>query len=213
MVYILYTFFSDEFGPQMFDYYMGQIPAEMQKKIRKYKRWEDAQACLLGKNLLIRGLKKFGIHKAALQNIQYTNYMRPYFANHIHFNISHSGNCVVCAISSDFELGIDVEEIRPIELSDFEGQFSEAEMLNICKSDDKLFSFYDLWTKKEAVMKADGRGINIPLKNVIISDSTEVVLQERKWYVKQIDFDNMYCINIATAGFIDNNLQIEKLSF
>ncbi|MBI3234374.1 MAG: 4'-phosphopantetheinyl transferase superfamily protein [Bacteroidetes bacterium] len=192
---------------------MSQIPADMQGKVRKYKRWQDAQSSLLGKNLLIKGLKKYGFHKSVLHDIRYTPYMRPYFPNNINFNISHSGNCVVCAISSDFELGIDVEEIRPIVIRDFDSQFNENEMSNIYGSDDKLFAFYDLWTKKEAVIKADGRGMSVPLKSVVLDNFSQVMLKDRKWHVKQIDLNSLYCINIAAAGCLDNKLRIEKLCF
>lgn len=213
MVDILYTIFSTRFEPDVFDYYMSQIPSDMQQKVLKYRRWQDAQSSLLGKNLLIKGIKKYGFHKSVLHDIRYTPYMRPYFSNNINFNISHSGNCVVCAITSDFELGIDVEEIRPIAIRDFDSQFNDDEMTNICNADDKLFAFYDLWTKKEAVIKADGRGMSVPLKSVVLDNSGEVVLKERKWHVKQIDLNNMYCINIAAAGCLDDRLRIEKFCF
>lgn len=213
MVDILYTFFSRRFEPDVFDYYLSQIPGSMQEKVLKYRRWQDAQSSLLGKILLMRGLKKYGFGKDVLEDIQYTSYNRPFFKDNIFFNISHSGNCVICAISRDFELGIDVEEIRPIIINDFNSQFNAAELNTIYTSEDRLFAFYNLWTKKEAVIKADGRGMSVPLKNIIFKNSGEALLNERQWHVKQIDLDNMYCIHLASAASPDNRISFEKLLF
>jgi 4'-phosphopantetheinyl transferase len=185
----------------------------MQEKVLKYRRWQDAQSSLLGKILLMRGLKKYGFSKCVLEDIQYTPYNRPYFRDNIYFNISHSGNCVICAISRDFELGIDVEEIRPIIIHDFNSQFNEEELNTIYSSEDRLFAFYNLWTKKEAIIKADGRGMSVPLKNIVFKNSREALLNERQWHVKQIDLNNMYCIHLAAAASPDNRIMFEKLSF
>lgn len=213
MVDILYTFFSDKFESHVFDYYINQIPASMQKSVLKYKRWQDAQSSLLGKILLMKGLKKYGFRKEVLEDIQYTQYNRPYFRDNIYFNISHSGNCVICAISRDFELGIDVEEIRPIVVQDFSTQFNTDEMNSIYGSEDRLLAFYNLWTKKEAVIKADGRGMSVPLQSIVFKNSREAVLNERKWHIQQIDLDHTYCIHLASANCSDNSIRVEKLHF
>ena len=79
----------------------------------------------------------------------------------IFFNLSHSKRIVTCVISSIDEAGIDVEGINknPLELMPVvfvyqEQMLIEAE-LTFAK---KVEAFYRVWTRKEAVMKAAGKG-------------------------------------------------------
>ena len=79
----------------------------------------------------------------------------------IPFNTSHSANLVAFALSSG-EVGVDVEYLK----EDFSYQimlndcFNAAEQIEITKSADPLYNFYVLWTRKEALLKANGAGIN-----------------------------------------------------
>ncbi len=73
----------------------------------------------------------------------------------IDFNISHSNHFVVCAISTNCKIGIDIEQIKPTSLFDFKDRFSEEEWKIILTSDNTYFWFYYYWTAKEAAIKAD----------------------------------------------------------
>jgi 4'-phosphopantetheinyl transferase len=161
----------------------------------------------------MKGLKKFGFQKNVLEEIQYTKYNRPFLPGNIDFNISHSGHCVVCAISRDYSLGIDVEEVKPVLIRDFNSQFNDGELHRIYNAEDKLVEFYNLWTKKEAIIKADGRGMSIPLKSIVFNNSHEAILTEQKWYIKQIDLNNTYCAHLAVAGSMDKGIQVERCFF
>ncbi len=94
----------------------------------------------------------------------------------VDFNISHSGNTVVCAVS-DTSVGIDVEEIRPIDLSIAEHICTEEDLEylfgrnladnDIAKVNDQnlLIHLLKIWTAKEAYFKCLGTGIT-DLKNI-----------------------------------------------
>ena len=84
------------------------------------------------------------------------------------FNVAHSGGLVLIALSPEGNLGIDVEEIDPrveaLELA--EDHFTESEFATIAGAGpNRLASFYRCWTRKEAVTKADGRGLGLALKS------------------------------------------------
>ncbi len=83
----------------------------------------------------------------------------------IHFNLSHSHSIAVLAVSPGVEVGIDVEDIRPIEPEVASSSFSPAEIsvLNRLEGDQWLRGFYQCWTRKEAILKAEGVGLNFPL--------------------------------------------------
>ena len=82
------------------------------------------------------------------------------------FNLSHSGDWVMCAISKDCELGCDVEKINHADLRVAERVFTRSE-LEWVKRDD--CAFYRIWTLKESVMKCDGRGLGMDGKRFSVT--------------------------------------------
>lgn len=82
-----------------------------------------------------------------------------------HFNLTHSNNIAALAISRDYLLGIDVERIRPIDSDIAEHHFSAHELLILGGLPASLWlaAFYRCWTSKEALLKGEGMGLNLPL--------------------------------------------------
>lgn len=69
------------------------------------------------------------------------------------FNVSHSGGLALFAFTLDCEIGVDVEEIRPVpDMEQIAARFFGAE------ETDKA-AFFRLWTRKEAYIKALGESI------------------------------------------------------
>jgi len=189
----------------VFDYYLEQLPANMQQRILKYRRWQDAHAGLMGKILLIEGLKQFGYDKHILQRMEYSYWKRPYLPVGIDFNISHSGNCAICVIGKDMDLGIDVEEIKPIDIADFHRQFTDDEMNDIHTAPDRIARFYSWWTKKEAIIKADSKGMSIPLRSIRFARPTLACVHNKRWHLTSLDIHENYSIHLATSRCVEAN--------
>lgn len=101
-------------------------------------------------------------------NLREDAHGKPYLeGNSLHFNLSHSGNIVVCAVS-DREVGVDVQESVPVSHEKlWERFFEEREkvLLRGCESDEEREAlFYRLWVQKEAYGKLTGEGIPEGLK-------------------------------------------------
>jgi 4'-phosphopantetheinyl transferase len=82
------------------------------------------------------------------------------------FSLSHTAGLVACAIAWEPEVGIDVEDIR--RSNDWElvaHSFSpdEQESLMRIPAGERQARFYELWTLKEAYIKARGMGLSLPL--------------------------------------------------
>jgi 4'-phosphopantetheinyl transferase len=98
---------------------------------------------------------------------------------HASFNLSHSDELVVVAIAAGPELGVDVEAIRPI--PDLEAiarhHFAAAErgQLAAAPAGQREALFLRLWTRKEAYVKAVGRGLSMPLDSFDVSASDRPV--------------------------------------
>jgi len=89
----------------------------------------------------------------------------------LRFNLSHSKSVAALAVSLDVEVGVDVEDIRPIEADVAKRYFSPAEnaSLSALGGWEWLEAFYRCWTRKEAILKAEGVGLRTPLDSFDVS--------------------------------------------
>lgn len=112
-----------------------------------------------------------GLPIAAL-TLTVDTYGKPHLAapSLLGFNLSHSGDVVLLAIAHGLDLGIDVESLRPrpraLQLAQRYFTDDEAATLAALSVDDRQQAFYRLWTAKEAVLKALGRGVAFGLERV-----------------------------------------------
>jgi 4'-phosphopantetheinyl transferase len=91
----------------------------------------------------------------------------------LHFNLAHSGGLILIAVTRVCALGIDVERIGPAsDAEDIAREFfspREAEELRALPMDRRTVAFFNLWTRKEAWLKATGEGLSDTLREIEIS--------------------------------------------
>jgi len=199
MTTIYYTF-CEQLPEIEFKKAVSLLPSHMQQKLAKYIRWQDAHAYLYGRLLLKHGMLELGLEDS-LELMEKTKYGKPYFPiDSFSFNISHSEDYVVCVISNDEkkQIGIDIEKIKPIILDHFSCVLSPQEKKEIISHE----HFFKFWTRKEAVIKADGRGLQIPL-NTIDTAKLSVKLDDDLYYLSKVDIDEEYIMHIASLTNIE----------
>jgi 4'-phosphopantetheinyl transferase len=83
----------------------------------------------------------------------------------LHFNLSHCKDVGMLAVAWNIEVGVDVEQPRRLDPSVAERFFSPAELsqLSTLNGDAWRDGFLRCWTRKEALLKAEGLGLRIPL--------------------------------------------------
>lgn len=87
-----------------------------------------------------------------------------------HYNISHTRNAVMVAIS-DCSVGADIEKIKEAELGIAKRFFTAREQDYIVKSEEGAAKrFYEIWTRKEAYCKYLGKGLSLPLNTFDVTD-------------------------------------------
>jgi 4'-phosphopantetheinyl transferase len=98
------------------------------------------------------------------------------------FNLSHSRTVAVAAVCSGHPLGVDVEDIRPIEPEVAETHFSPAELaeLRTLQGEAWLNAFYRCWTRKEAILKAEGAGLHIALDSFDVGIGAQAELMNSR---------------------------------
>jgi 4'-phosphopantetheinyl transferase len=81
----------------------------------------------------------------------------------LRFNLSHSGELMLLAITQAREIGIDLEQIRGgVPYEDLAERYfpdEEARSLRLLPEPEKITRFYELWTATEAQLKASGLGL------------------------------------------------------
>ena len=97
---------------------------------------------------------------------EYGTYGKPALGSEhtLRFNLSHSNEVALLAVSVDAEIGVDVEHIR----ADFASEdiarryFSraEVEVFNALPPEERVAAFFRCWTRKEAYIKAIGKGFS-----------------------------------------------------
>ena len=88
---------------------------------------------------------------------------RSNFRNQLHFNLSHSDKLAVIAVTTACEVGIDAERIHGLDdFKDISNRYFspvEIQALEATPDDQELAGFFDLWTRKESLIKATGEGL------------------------------------------------------
>lgn len=100
-----------------------------------------------------------------------------YGENRLTFNLAHSHDLMLCAVTRGRDLGIDIEHIQMINEIELiaETVFAPGERahLRALGSEHKLRAFYVCWTRKEAYIKATGRGLSQQLDRFEVSVSPD----------------------------------------
>ena len=99
------------------------------------------------------------------------------FGSNLQFNISHSDELALYAITSDRRIGVDLEYLRSMDdVAKIARRFfsaAESELIASLSGNEQKQVFFELWTAKEAYLKATGEGIGGLLDGVEISLSNQ----------------------------------------
>ena len=138
----------------------------------------DRQRFIVARGTLRSILSRYMAIYPGHLHFSYNQYGKPFLAPEfnselLNFNLSYSGGMALYAITRDREIGIDVEHVR----SDFEYEeiakrffsVSEVAVLRTIPTGEKLEAFYHCWTRKEACLKAHGKGLSLPLDSFEVS--------------------------------------------
>lgn len=159
---------------EQYQYLITKIAYDKRKRLEKFRFFEDAERSLIGDILIRTLILKYNFNNSKEIVFETNKYGKPYLKGNpnIHYNISHSGIKVVCAIC-DAPIGVDIEYVKPIDLTIAKRYFTQSEYDFINSTNNvnqKYYRFYSIWTKKEAFIKQQGAGLHIPLKSFDVLD-------------------------------------------
>ena len=167
------------------------VSAQRREQALRYKHTFGQFCCLKSWMMLKEGLEAMGY---GLRDWKYNEHGKPYIEEGPYFSISHCKQGIAVAID-DQPIGIDIEGIRHADEDLIEKVMSEEERLRI--SDERLringerladCMFTRLWTQKEAVVKAEGVGIQS-------FEQLQAILDNGHWTLDTFEKENyMYSI-------------------
>lgn len=154
---------------------------------------------------------------------------KPYIANQnshcsLQFNLSHSKDLIALAIANT-AIGVDVENIsRPIDPLPLAKRYFTVDEYNLIRKLSKNAQrnkFLQIWTLKEAYVKACGKGlahllnkINFIIHNddtITATFSEELNSNSTKWQFKIVQPDEQHLVALAVASSAEINLSIHKI--
>jgi 4'-phosphopantetheinyl transferase len=143
---------------------------------------------------------------------------KPHLLNHpIHFNLSHSYDMLMLAVSPDKVIGADIEYQRPMDNMATVARmnfspYEQSVFFNL-PDDEKVDAFYALWTRKEAYIKAVGDGFALPLSGFDITlDDHPRLLRSlnddvNQWHFSPVAVGKSYSATVCmTAPTIEINI-------
>lgn len=148
------------------------------EKIDSYKSAINRQRKLLGEMLAYKGIKECFSLKDEDIIFEYGSKGKPMLKNaeSQYFNITHSGDWVVCGVS-DSEIGVDIELLKKARMNVATRFFTtnEVNKLNSLEGSAQDDYFFLLWTVKESYLKYLGTGLTKPLNSFDVSYKDGVI--------------------------------------
>lgn len=140
-------------------------------------------------NTFAHGLKRLELGKAlnlAPEEIEFATleHGKPMISsaqnpNQVEFNLSHAGNYVMLGIDDSTPIGVDIEQIKDKDHTNIaERFFHPLEVEQIKNASEPNDCFFQIWTLKEAVVKALGAGISFGLEKFAVEANTAALLEK-----------------------------------
>lgn len=212
MVYIYAADVSNLPDPKEFPEYMEGLPEERKQKTLRYVQEKDRKQSL-GAGLLLKYV--LNRHGVKYENIRIRENGKPE-SDEICFNLSHSDNMAVCAVSEQ-KIGCDVEKIKNAPERIAERFFCKDEILHLEKFKDeaKNQEFYRLWTMKESYMKMTGEGMSLALNQFefVFGDFVKVVRDGKicSCFIKEYELPEYKLTVCAEEAEFAENIEYIKL--
>lgn len=182
------------------DYAHLIAPARLQQ-LRRF-RPDDQLRSLCGDLLVLKALTACALIPPTPLQYAVSEHGKPFLPDFpdFHFNVSHSGNWVICA-TGHVPVGIDIQQERPVKPALFRALSShEQAFLHTLPDRKRQAAFFDLWCLKEAYCKATGMGLLVPLRSFTVSLRPTAV-SDASYCLKSIPFPvSEYHVGLCVKG-------------
>lgn len=188
------------------------------KRILSFRNWRDQQSALIATILSKKGLALLLDVPFESITIIRDKFGRPVLASpkeqQLDFNITHSGEWIICAFFKNGRIGIDIEEIAPLDLNIVRTCLSNKEIacMNTLPIYKRTSYFYDAWTLKEAYTKAIGTGLNQELRKLHFQyQDKKIQLESNNHFSSHYFFNYLIDERYSFSLCLDTNIKPTSL--
>ena len=186
IVDVWYTPISIEHWDALEARYLPELTAEERERHDRFHFRKDRILYLAAKALARLTIPRYARSETSAEDIRFDAHPggKPFIsgpaqAQKVQFNLTHTDGMVACAISPEFEVGVDVEDIYRKSATDeiAERFFAAPEVQEFKNLPEKsrFIRFFQYWTLKEAYIKGRGLGLRIPLGDFSMSWKNEEI--------------------------------------
>src|SRR5574340_1102536 len=173
-----YVFLEMATDPALLASYWGLLSDDEQRRQQRFVVESPRHQFLVARALLRTVLSKYGDCEPRQWGFETNAYGKPAIVQPagcaLRFNLSHTHGLAVCAVTLGREVGVDVEWLgrRHDNRLDLARRFfaaADVAAMEQCPVQHRDELFVELWTLKEAYVKARGKGLSIPLSSFALT--------------------------------------------
>lgn len=199
--------------------FLKLLSSDEKYRANKFRFNEDSRRFITARGILRLLLGKYLEINPAEITFHYGEFGKPNIENHnsLQFNISHSQNVALFALTKERNIGVDVEFVNPnIEAQEIAARFfanNEVKNLLALPEKDQILGFFNCWTRKEAFIKAVGEGLSFPLDKfeVSLEPTKPAKLLATHWKSEEVFKWSIYALppepnfvgSVVIEGFVD----------
>jgi 4'-phosphopantetheinyl transferase len=198
-------------------YLQGIISEEEQRRAAKFYFEKDRIRFIVARGYLRMILAYYLDQLPEEFRFSYNKYGKPSLEdainNDVRFNLSHSDEMILYGFTRCREIGVDIELTRTskdtIQILDHFFSELEKEDFKIIPEQKKKEVFYVCWTRKEAYIKARGKGLSIPLDDFSVTlipgypaklIKADKDSEESQWHMKDISAASGFAAAAVVSG-------------
>ena len=180
------------------DALQGLLSGSEKGKAARFRREADRQSSIAARGALRILLAGYTQMPASGIEFNYSENGKPYLeGSDVDFNVSHSGGWVVLGFGRNRNIGVDVEQIKRemAVLSIASRYFTPEEAKVIQDADDQHGTFFKLWARKEAYVKACGSALFRELSSFAVPLEDGV---KEGWHFRHLEAGSNYAAAVVT---------------
>ena len=192
---------------------LSLLDASEMERMQRFVHAEDAQRYMAGRGLLKVLLAKYSTIAPHLIKLSISSNGKPYLQDNslqLQFNLSHTSDIVLLVFGLHEAVGVDVEAVKndPMHLDIAKSYFSRAEQKQLLE-EYKPDYFFRCWTRREALLKANGSGLVDGLEELYVTEGAHWLsgsgkavqsLKHQQYQLWSLEPEPGYLATICTAG-------------
>ena len=184
--------------------YLDSLSAEEKLRAQAFKI-ANPQENFIATRYTLRNILSQYLNSTNIK-IAFTEHKKPYLLDHpeLQFNLSHSNELALIALALQHPVGVDIEKIRatfnPAIVTRY---FNENEQSALAKfpAQEQIKIFHRVWAKKEAIIKAIGGGLTMPVSSFSVSTEMQaeiIAIEKENWHLFPLEIHPNYEAAVAT---------------